>query len=172
VRTTQNYKTIQTEFWNSSARGRWRSRKFRKSIYFDPEVVGMLQNIALSRPKCDQLKFFSNNVTWAKARPQINSARKSTSFSHFVGQRHTLEPEKLQIAILIKLRTYILGKWKFSFYFAKLWSHFRFFNFGVPYWITMAAGSVSAEKGCIPLLTTKYEPDVVKTDRDSYVGKW
>jgi len=55
-----------------------------------------------------------------------------------------------------------------------------FLKFGVPYWIYLAAGcwlrlseAKLAEEGeFAPLLTTKYEPDVVKTDRDIEVGKW
>jgi len=47
-----------------------------------------------------------------------------------------------------------------------------FLNFGVIYRMYQAAGWTAEEWGCVPLLTTKYEPDMVKTDRDIEVGKW
>jgi len=55
----------------------------------------------------------------------------------------------------------VIGK-KPKFLFGVLW------NFGVPYWMYLAAGR---GRGCAPLLTTKYEVDVVKTDRDIEVSK-
>jgi len=58
--------SVQTEFRISSARGRWRGRKFANRPRLTSrisEVVGRSQKIALGRPRCDQLKFFGPNVT-------------------------------------------------------------------------------------------------------------
>jgi len=47
-------------------------------------------------------------------------------------------------------------------YLKKLFSfNISFLNFGVPY----------RKKGMYPLLTTKYEPDMVKTHRDIEAGE-
>jgi len=80
--------SVQTEFRISSARGRWRCRKFENQPTLTPRIsepeVDRSRKIALGKLGCAQLKFFSSRSRdHSSLRPQKNFARKSTFSSGF-----------------------------------------------------------------------------------------